>query len=112
MQNLHDPYRDAYLASRAQRMLVEKRSLCGPMYSSDPSVKFLRLWTLLLETRKSVYADPHPVVEAALQECRQTVGETADRAAFDACMKSKGFERPAAGAQAEQPVPAAPAPKM
>jgi uncharacterized protein YcfL len=51
-------------------------------------------------------------VEAALQECRQTVGETADRAAFDACMKSKGFERPAAGAQAEQPVPAAPAPKM
>ena len=49
-------------------------------------------------------------VETALQECRQTVGETADRAAFDACMKSKGFERPAAGAQAEQPVPAAPAP--
>ena len=51
-------------------------------------------------------------VETALQECRQTVGETAERAAFDACMKAKGFERPAAGAQAEQPVPAAPAPKM
>ena len=68
MQNLHDPYRDAYLASRAQRRLVEKRSLCGPMYSSDPPVKFLKLWTLLRETRKSVHAAPHPAVEAALQE--------------------------------------------
>ena len=46
-------------------------------------------------------------VEAALQECRQTGGETADRAAFDACMKSKGFERPAAGAQAVAKKPVA-----
>ena len=51
-------------------------------------------------------------VETALQECRQTVSETADRAAFDACMKSKGFERPAAAPQgAEQPAPAS-APQM
>ncbi|OSI13122.1 hypothetical protein [Neisseria canis] len=47
---------------------------------------------------------PQASVEQALQECKQTVGETADRAAFDACMKSKGFERPAAPA----PAPAKP----
>lgn len=46
-------------------------------------------------------------VEQALQECQQTVGNTQDRAAFDACMKSKGFERPAAAA--EPAAPAAPA---
>ncbi len=50
-------------------------------------------------------------VEAALQECRQSVGETADRAAFDACMKSKGFERPAAGVEQPASAPAS-APKL
>lgn len=46
---------------------------------------------------------PQASVEQALQECKQTVGETADRAAFDACMKSKGFERPAPQQQAPAP---------
>ncbi|MDO1509411.1 MULTISPECIES: hypothetical protein [unclassified Neisseria] len=49
-------------------------------------------------------------VEQAMQECQQVVG-TQDRAAFDACMKDKGFERPAADAGAAAPAaPAAPAP--
>lgn len=47
-------------------------------------------------------------VEQALQECQQTVGNTQDRAAFDACMKDKGFERPAAATSAPA-APAAPA---
>ncbi|UOO81536.1 hypothetical protein LVJ83_11465 [Uruburuella testudinis] len=46
----------------------------------------------------------NPAVEQALQECQQAVGASQDRAAFDACMKEKGFERPA------QAAPAAPAP--
>ncbi|MCP1659118.1 hypothetical protein [Neisseria perflava] len=37
----------------------------------------------------------NPAVEKALQECRQTVGDSQDRSKFDACMKEKGFERPA-----------------
>ncbi|OSI07067.1 Uncharacterised protein [Neisseria animaloris] len=47
-------------------------------------------------------------VEQAMQECQQTLGGTQDRAAFDACMKDKGFERPAADAGAA--APAVPAP--
>ena len=47
-------------------------------------------------------------VEQALQECQQAVGASQDRAAFDACMKEKGFERPAqAPADASAPAPAA-----
>ncbi|MFV2030677.1 hypothetical protein [Neisseria sp. S1] len=37
----------------------------------------------------------NPAIEQALQECQQTTGAGQDRAAFDACMKEKGFERPA-----------------
>lgn len=36
----------------------------------------------------------NPAVEKALSECRASVGDKKDHAAFDACMKSKGFERP------------------
>lgn len=50
----------------------------------------------------------NPAVEQALQECQQAVGASQDRAAFDACMKEKGFERPAqAPADASAPAPAA-----
>ena len=48
------------------------------------------------QTDDKQQAASQPSVEQALQECKQSVGATADRAAFDACMKSKGFERPAA----------------
>lgn len=41
----------------------------------------------------------NPAVEQALQECQQTVGASQDRAAFDACMKEKGFEHPTAQQQ-------------
>ncbi len=51
----------------------------------------------------------NPAVEAALQECRQSVGATADRAAFDACMKAKGFERPTPKDQPDQLPPPVPA---
>ncbi|MFC3874049.1 hypothetical protein [Neisseria musculi] len=47
-------------------------------------------------------------VEQALQECQQTVGNTQDRAAFDACMKDKGFERPNAAAGSEPAAPVKP----
>ena len=32
-------------------------------------------------------------MEAALKACDQKVGKTKDQAKFDACMKTKGFER-------------------
>ena len=50
-------------------------------------------------------------VEQALQECRtmveanQKTDQAQNQAAFDACMKEKGFVRPAG----QQPAPAAPA---
>lgn len=46
----------------------------------------------------------NPAVEQALKECSEAQGASQDRAAFDACMKAKGFERPA---QAPAPAPAA-----
>ncbi|MDO5638716.1 MAG: hypothetical protein Q4G28_02505 [Neisseria sp.] len=48
----------------------------------------------------------NPAVEQALQECQQAVGASQDRAAFDACMKEKGFERPAQAPAAPAPAPA------
>ena len=42
-------------------------------------------------------AGGNAAVEQALQECAATQGGSQDRAEFDACMKSKGFERPAQG---------------
>lgn len=41
-------------------------------------------------------------VEEALKACQESVGESKDQIKFDACMKEKGFERPAA--QQEQAV--------
>ncbi|PSJ80076.1 hypothetical protein [Neisseria iguanae] len=44
---------------------------------------------------------PNPVpqisAEEAITQCRQAAGENTDRAAFDACMKDKGFQRKADG---------------
>lgn len=41
----------------------------------------------------------NPQVEAALKACHESVGQTQDQAKFDACMKEKGFEKPAAQPQ-------------
>lgn len=48
-------------------------------------------------------AAPQISVEEAMAQCQQAGGQTPDAAAFDACMKDKGFQRnanqtPAAGA--------------
>ncbi len=51
----------------------------------------------------------NPAVETALQECQQSAGANADRAAFDACMKAKGFERPTPKDQPDQLPPPVPA---
>lgn len=59
------------------------------------------------KTDETQQAASQPSVQQALQECQQTVGQAGDAAAFDACMKSKGFERPAP--QGAAPAPAAPA---
>lgn len=48
--------------------------------------------------------EPSLTVEQAVQECQKTVGSNQDQAAMDACMKEKGFERPA-----DASAPAAPA---
>ena len=42
-------------------------------------------------------------LEEAVSQCKQSLGEnTQDQTALDACMKDKGFERPAAAAPAAQ----------
>ncbi len=47
---------------------------------------------------------PHnPEMEAAMQECQKTVTNKEDRTAFDACMKAKGFEKPADHGKGPQP---------
>lgn len=51
---------------------------------------------------------PQISVEEAIAQCQQAAGENADRAAFDACMKDKGFQRKA-GEQAPQAPADAPA---
>ncbi|WP_439236551.1 hypothetical protein [Lonepinella koalarum] len=39
---------------------------------------------------------PHnPQLKAAMKSCRESVGQNADRSKFAACMKEKGFEKPA-----------------
>ncbi|UKH24941.1 hypothetical protein [Actinobacillus pleuropneumoniae] len=43
-------------------------------------------------------------VEEALKACQESVGESKDQIKFDACMKEKGFERPAQQEQAVQQV--------
>ncbi|OSI10983.1 hypothetical protein [Neisseria zoodegmatis] len=53
---------------------------------------------------KTAAPEANLTVEQAMQECQKTVGATQDQAAFDACMKEKGFERPANAS-----APAAPA---
>ncbi|QBQ64055.1 hypothetical protein EXH44_07370 [Actinobacillus indolicus] len=53
--------------------------------------------------------DPHgkpphnPEMEVAMQECQKTVTNKEDRTAFDACMKAKGFEKPADHGKGPQP---------
>ena len=37
-------------------------------------------------------------LEEAVSQCKQSLGDNQDQAALDACMKDKGFERPAAPA--------------
>lgn len=49
-------------------------------------------------------------VEEAIALCKQSAGETADRAVFDACMKDKGFQRKASADQANPPAADASAP--
>ncbi|SUT85467.1 secreted protein [Actinobacillus ureae] len=41
-------------------------------------------------------ADSLAKVEEALKACQESVDESKDQIKFDACMKEKGFERPAA----------------
>lgn len=38
----------------------------------------------------------NPAIEKALQECHQTLGDSKDMSKLDACMKEKGFDKPAA----------------
>ncbi|WP_439242647.1 hypothetical protein [Lonepinella sp. BR2474] len=38
----------------------------------------------------------NPQLEAAMKSCHESVGQTQDRTKFEACMKEKGFEKPAA----------------
>ncbi|WGE50834.1 hypothetical protein NYR75_00100 [Actinobacillus equuli subsp. haemolyticus] len=40
-------------------------------------------------------ADSLAKVEEALKACQESVGESKDQIEFDACMREKGFERPA-----------------
>ena len=46
-------------------------------------------------------AAPRITVEEAMTQCHQASGENADRAVFDACMKSKGYQRTAESAASE-----------
>ena len=64
MQNRHDPYYGAYLASRE----YVRCSIYGPLYSNNPLKKFQLLRQIISATRHSVYAKCHPAVEAALHE--------------------------------------------
>lgn len=50
-------------------------------------------------------AAPQISVEDAIAQCQQSAGQPADAAAFDACMKDKGFQRKA-GEQAPVNAPA------
>lgn len=52
---------------------------------------------------------PRPATAAeALTQCQAATGEQADRAAFDACMKDKGFRRTASAQPPEEIQTAAP----
>lgn len=50
-------------------------------------------------------AAPQISLEDAIAQCQQSAGQPTDNAAFDACMKDKGFQR-SAGAQAPVDAPA------
>lgn len=57
----------------------------------------------------------HAEIEAALKACAAQVGVNAtgrpDRAAFDACMKAKGFEKPSGPPPGERGGPKGPPPQ-
>ncbi|KPN74438.1 hypothetical protein [Neisseria sp. 74A18] len=53
---------------------------------------------------KAAVPEANLTVEQAIEQCQKTVGANQDQAAMDACMKEKGFERPA-----DASAPAAPA---
>ncbi|WP_416191195.1 hypothetical protein [Neisseria sp. CCUG12390] len=50
-------------------------------------------------------AAPQVSLEEAIAQCQQSAGQPTDTAAFDACMKDKGFQRQA-GNQAPAAAPA------
>ncbi|WP_416189378.1 hypothetical protein ACM67B_09285 [Neisseria sp. CCUG17229] len=58
------------------------------------------LFPMLLTGCSSLKEEPNPAqqisVEEAIARCQQAAGTNTDSAAFDACMKDKGFQRKAA----------------
>lgn len=63
------------------------------------------LLTACSNSKKAEETNPAPQmsVQEAIQQCRQSAGENADPAAFDACMKDKGFQRSQGQAPANMP---------
>ena len=54
------------------------------------------MMTACSSSKDAAAPEANLTAEQAMQECQKTVGATPDQAAIDACMKEKGFERPAA----------------
>ncbi|MDO4430726.1 MAG: hypothetical protein Q4B95_05450 [Lonepinella koalarum] len=62
--------------------------------------KLVLLSSLLLATSAFAHEHHHhqhsnPAVNKAMKECYEATGKTHDQAKLEACMKDKGFEKPA-----------------